>query len=427
MINFYDLPALVMSLYLTLIFLTLCVGMGCLIFVLRRKNYTMGVLLGFSCLICMVILVLYGANMFSSLLGRNLPEISRAFSELPLIITASVIWGIVITEILLMAQEWRFQKNSITQSSIKESFDHLNTGLCFSYPSGLVMMTNHKMVGLSFALVGEDIQNANQFWEILKNGKIENNVKRISYGETPEFQLPDGTIWTFRREKLEDALQLTAADTTMLHELMDKLRNENKNLEVMCQRIRDYGDKVDQYVIAKERLETRMNLHSFLGQALLTTRHFLQYDNGNANKILDMWQRNIDVLKMEAEPQQKTDSFRELKTNAQAVGINVVTKGSIPQEPKTKRLLTSAGVEAVVNAGKHADAKTLLIEIEETEEEYIARYTNDGKQPLGTISEGGGFSSLRAKVERAGGTMEILSTPKFVLTIILRKEVTPYD
>ena len=70
----------------------------------------------------------------------------------------------------------------------------------------------------------------------------------------------------------------------------------------MNTRIRSYGDKVDEYVIARERLETRVNLHGFLGQALLMTRHYLQYESGDPKRIIDVWQRNIEVLRMEAEP-----------------------------------------------------------------------------------------------------------------------------
>ena len=170
-----------------------------------------------------------------------------------------------------------------------------------------------------------------------------------------------------------------------------------------------------------------MNLHSFLGQALLTTRHYLRYDNGDVEKIYDMWKRNIDVLRMEAEPQQELDLFSELKANAQVVGINVITTGIQPDVPKVQRLLALAGVEAVINAGKHADAKTLYIEIKENDKEYIAKYMNDGKKTQKNIIEGGGLGNLRVKVERAGGKMIIENISRFILTIKLRKEVDQYD
>jgi len=56
----------------------------------------------------------------------------------------------------------------------------------------------------------------------------------------------------------------------------------------MNARIHSYNSKVDAYVIARGRLDTRVNLHGFLGQALLMTRHYLQYKSGDEKKIIDI-------------------------------------------------------------------------------------------------------------------------------------------
>lgn len=427
MMTFYNLSENCMSLFLTAAFLTLCIGCVCLVTAIQRNHFMTAVSAVICCVLDFMLVVLYTANMKASLLNRALPEIVSDFSQLPVLLTLAVLACIIVTETVILLQEYRYQKKTITHASIREGFDHLNTGLCFSKPNGIVMLTNHKMVSLGFALTGEEVQNAVLFWELLRNGEIKTGAKRLSYGDTPEFMLPDGTIWTFRQEKLNDILQLTAAETTDLHQLMDRLHEENKQLEAMYQRIRDYGDKVDQYVISKERLETRVNLHSFLGQALLTTRHHLKYEGGDVYQIIDMWQRNIDVLKLEADPQPVTDAFNSLITTANALGMKVTITGNIPKEAQIKKLMALAGAEVLTNAVQHAGASTLFIEITELDDEYIAQYTNDGTVPEGEITEGGGLSSLRSKVKYAGGKMEINSQPQFLLTLTLRKEVIEYD
>lgn len=421
--NFYDLPLSGKAFLLTVAFMLFCIGVYCFMLKIERKKIWTGVLILVCCVLDMTILALYASNMYASLQNRALPAIVYRFSELPLYITAGFLVILSVAELLLLREEYRYHKNSITHTSIKEGFDHLSTGLCFYRPDGMVMLVNYKMVQLGFALVGEEIQNGIHFWDILRNGDMPENVKRLSNGEIPEFQLPDGSIWSFRKELLDGVIQLIAADTTQLHYLMEQLKEENRNLEAMCRRIRDYGDQVEQYVIARERLETRVNLHSLLGQGLLMTRHYLQYKNGDVNRILEMWQRHIEVLKMEVEPQHEMDSFSELKANARVVGMEVITTGVQPADSEIQRLLAAAGVEAVINAGKHADAKTVRIEIQMTDHGYTAVYTNDGKAPSGNIAEGGGLSSLRMRVERAGGTMEIVSIPQFVMIIKLGKEV----
>lgn len=426
MLGFGQLNDVLVSVILVVLFISLCIGGICIFLVLKRKRIGAGIITVLCFFLNMGIVTLYTSFVKAIFFHRELPEIVRVISEIPLIVVGMIWLIIILVYGKFLIGEYHFYKNAITHSAIKESLDHLNTGLCFAKSNGVILLTNHLMMRLGFKLTGEELQNAELFWEILKEGEVSKEVKRLSYGETPEFLLPDKTIWTFRKENLNEAIQITAADVTELYQLMKQLQEENRNLEMMYQRIRDYGDKVDQYIIAKERLETRMNLHSFLGQALLTTRHYLRYDHGDVEKIYDMWQRNIDVLRLEAEPQQELDLFSELKANAQVVGINVITTGIFPEVPHVQRLLASAGVEAVINAGKHADAKTLYINIEENEKEYIAQYMNDGEEPRKSIIEGGGLGSLRVKVERAGGTMKIESGTKFILTIKLGKEVDLY-
>ena len=45
--------------------------------------------------------------------------------------------------------------------------------------------------------------------------------------------------------------------------------------------------------------------------------------------------------------------------------------------------------------------------------------TNNGIPPKHNIIEGGGLSSLRDKMERFGGRIELISLPEFKMTIIL--------
>jgi glucose-6-phosphate-specific signal transduction histidine kinase len=65
----------------------------------------------------------------------------------------------------------------------------------------------------------------------------------------------------------------------------------------------------------------------------------------------------------------------------------------------------------------------MFIRIESAQDAYIAVITNNGAQPSGEITEGGGLSSLRRKVEDAGGGMKIVSRPEYRLILTIpRKE-----
>ena len=53
--------------------------------------------------------------------------------------------------------------------------------------------------------------------------------------------------------------------------------------------------------------------------------------------------------------------------------------------------------------------------------------TNNGAPPKAEIKEGGGLSSLRRRIEKAGGTVTVHSLPVFVLEVTLPDKESIYD
>ena len=408
----------------TLLFLTMVTGICTSIYVGKKQGRGKQILLPVCTLAVSAMMLLYASVIRAERAPAHIPAVSLWFEQQPVIFPLLIAAAIAAFFVMVITEEFKRRRNAITPSSVKESLDQLETGLCFSQPNGLALLTNYRINELSHALFGMALQNANLFWEALVSSEPLNGIERIASGDQPEFRLADGTFWSFRREKLDGVIQITAADTTRQHQLVDELQDRHRDLEAMNARIRSYGDKVDEYIIARERLETRVNLHGFLGQALLMTRHYLQYESGNPQKIIDIWQRNIDVLRMEAEPQQETDTLTSLKNAAKAIGMRVHMQGQMPANVQIRKLIASMGAEALTNAVRHAGAKQLWIDVEETDAEYVIRYTNDGTVPTGPVTEGGGLSTARRKVEAAGGRMKIETSPRFVLAIIFERKVT---
>ncbi len=356
---------------------------------------------------------------------REMPALSRKFLANAEFTLAFIVVDFVFL-MFIAINEFNYRRNTVSTTSIKESFDFLPTGLCFAKHNGTIQLVNHKMNELSYLITGEELQNANQFWRIVRSGKILPDVQRISGGDTPEIRLKDGTVYTFAREKVEHIFQITATDTTSLHKLTNRLMDNNEELEEMNERLRIYGETVDETTRARERLETKIRIHSELGQALLATRHSLSQSDADYRPIINAWKRNIAVLRTEAEPSQSTDLLQSLIQIAESAGTKVEISGSIPPDNLIAELLTSAATEALTNAVRHAEASTLYVEFSESDDYYSARYTNDGNAPVAEIREGGGLGSLRSKIERFGGEMEILSAPQFVLNVKLPKEVNRY-
>ena len=424
MITYAALPMSLKTIIATLFFLTMTAGICTCLLVGKKQGKAKLILLLVCTAVMTAMLLLYASVIRAERAPAHIPAVSLWFEQQPVMLPLLVWLAIAAFFGMVIAEEINRRRKAITPSSIKESLDHLETGLCFSQPNGLVMFTNHRMNELSHAIFGKALQNANLFWQALTADPPVEGVERIASGEQPEFRLPDGTIHSFRREALEGTIQITAANTTHQHQLVGELQDRHRDLEDMNARIRSYGDKVDEYVIARERLETRVNLHNFLGQALLMTRHYLQYESGDPKRIIDVWQRNIEVLRMEAEPQQENDSLSSLRNAAKAIGMQVHVSGPLPENAQQRKLVAAMGAETLTNAVRHAGAKQLWIDMEQTEGAHIIRYTNDGTVPTGPVTEGGGLSTARRKIEAAGGQMHIGAEPRFMLTIIFEKGVT---
>ena len=82
-------------------------------------------------------------------------------------------------------------------------------------------------------------------------------------------------------------------------------------------------------------------------------------------------------------------------------------------------MIAAAARECVTNCVNHAGGDRVRVEVVERADIYRVIITNNGKIPEREITEGGGLSSLRERIERAGGTMIVQSMPCFSLTVTL--------
>ncbi len=81
-------------------------------------------------------------------------------SQLPL---WSALLGLTLLGTVTVVLIWKtlaYSPITLNRLAIKESFDNLPTGLCFSRPEGFVLLANRKMEQLCFELTGEDFQDA---------------------------------------------------------------------------------------------------------------------------------------------------------------------------------------------------------------------------------------------------------------------------
>ena len=422
MIGFCDLHYAVKSFFLVVTFVAVCSSICLLPRVFSRKKLMPKLLVPLCFMLSGAMLILYAAQVKSAHPAWKLTPIIESVTALPVILPILLLLAVIAVLFTIVIKERKFEKNAITRSSVKESLDYLNTGLCFAYKNGMVMLINHRMNNLSHTIFGRDLQNANAFWENLSNGEIQTGVARIFMGETPTFRLPDQTVWTFAREVLGGITQLTAAETTRLNKLTEELKEKNAELSVMNERLRKYGENVDELTREKERLETKARIHRELGQALLLTRRYLQGESDNTKDLLNVLKRNIAMLRLESESPKNDEPLDMLMKAAHSAGIEIHINGRMPRQENIRRLFFEAATEALTNAVRHADAKNLYIVFSKRKDTRSVCFTNDGEKPQEKIIEGGGLGALRKETEQLGGTMKTYYKDGFALKLTVPAE-----
>ena len=421
MISYDALPTLLRTALMLGLFLTLCGSIYVLSATIRRRLPVLFALTLLCTLLSGAMMILFSADVRSIKNALAFASVSRRLCEKPVAFVLLLWAAMAAFLVYAVLRERKLRRTMVTRSAIKESIDHLDTGLCFFAENGRVMLVNHRMNQLCHTILGHDLQNAALMWDELCDGDVQPNITRLSGNDQPSFLLPDGTVWTFSGEGLQFVFQITAADTTQLHSLAEEIKHKNTALEALNRRLVQYEENVEELTRSEERLETKAKIHTELGQTLLATRSYLLRGEDEQQIPFDHWKHSIALLRQEAADGSEQSSVQMLVQTAKAFGIAVQINGQMPPEKPTEQLFLEAAAEALTNAVRHAGARTLYIHFSDTNTHYQVTFQNDGKLPECEIRLGGGLGSLRRKVERAGGAVDIGSRPVYTLTITIPK------
>ena len=367
---------------------------GCMSAVRRRRRFAFAVCLAIASLDFAALAVLLS----------RLPE-SETLSPVPWTAAA-----LSLTALSLFASFtlWHKSRRQLSPVSIKESCDHLPSALCFAWENGQPCLKNLKMDELSHLLTGEALLNANVFWKAIES--------------QPIITLENGQTWSFERARMEMAgknvYQIIGTNITEEARLQREVEKDNLRLKDMNRRLRQYGQDVQEATREKEILRAKTRVHDQIGRALLQTRQFLSGAQGDAESVRAAWRQNVRLLLGKYADEQPVDTFDQLARAARAIGVTIERRGVFPAEDtESAQLVEIAAHECLTNLVRHAGGTRLEIIGGKTASGWRVRYLNDGSTPAGPIVEGSGLTALRARVEAAGGAMEIAHAPRFELTL----------
>ena len=309
----------------------------------------------------------------------------------------------------------RYRKKHPTFESIKETMDLLPAGIAFGKADGTVVFSNLAANALSRALSGKALTDLSAFREAAGAAETASHIP-----------LPDGSaVWQLTSKTLEvdrkPFTQLTATNITEQAAITGELEEKNKKLRDIHMRLDIYNKQADRIIIAQELLTARMAVHSELGNVLLESRHYLTDPSSFDEKKLLQALKNTNtyLLREYEEDDTARDPLTDAVETAETIGVDVLLSGQAPANDPYRSVLAAAINECASNAVKHANGDRLSAAIRNNDSGVTFILETNGEPPREAVRETGGLLSLRALVERYGGTMETVVSPGFTLTVRL--------
>lgn len=304
-------------------------------------------------------------------------------------------------------------------NAIKESFDRLPTGVCFFDRTGCIVLCNRRMYQLSRFLLDSDMQYLGEVQEAL-SAPARGIVRIPDIDNT--YRFPDKTVWRFEKTEVTDRygasyIQLTAADVTDLQRALVQLTVDSKKLQEDAEKLKQLSGNVGALAREKELLDAKSAMHDGLAACITLTKQYItgEFDGMDAGVVCREWEKVIafrDTIRWPAR--------KKLLDSAKASGVTVRIRGQEPTDGEAELLYTAMQV-CLNNAIQYAKATEISANIWENEGSYTVVIRNNGKPPEKEITEGGGLTNLRHRIENSGGRMTVQSLPEFSLVIEMPK------
>lgn len=343
-----------------------------MVYAVRRKQHHAAASAG-AAIAALYFIMQICRNVSKSHLGSSLHPLAESMGALPWIAYVIMLAGLTVGYVVHLHVSTIYANTHISPNAIKEAMDKNPTGICYYRENGQVILTNHKMNLLSFAVMGRALLNGAELYEAVRENRI--------------VTLPDGSVVRFAHKKFtfggEPCHELIADDITELYQKIEALRQDNERLKAQNQRMKAFGETIDATVRRQEILRTKTRIHDEMNRLLLSTDNAIRRGTEEERqKILEAWEKNILLLCIEADTGRKSNALSDLDALAKVIGVTICYD-TLPEteDENVLRLFSMAAEEAMTNAAKHGSAKNLYVHISEDEAALTASFQNDGNPP----------------------------------------------
>ena len=355
-------------------------------------------------------------------------QIILRFSSLPDWLILSLLAAIGLADALLMHSIYLYEKRHITPKSVKEAVDSLPAGILCYAPGVRTLLVNQAMRDFCRSTTGEELVSGELFANRLKSGELLPTCKTELAGIDTVFVPSDGKAWKITEEDIPyervRVQMLTASEITDAYQKTLELKAMQNKVEALGKRLWKVNREIVELTAEREILNAKVKLHDELGSNLLSIKNYIRNGGSEQEKaeLLENLHHSAAFLVLDRKTTGR-DEYDLMLETAKRLGLTVAITGALPETEPQKHILATAIHECGTNTLRHAHGDKLTIEVTYDETHILAKFTNNGEQPAGEITEKGGLLSLRALTEQTGGEMTLASAPVFTLRLKLPKEV----
>lgn len=189
-------------------------------------------------------------------------------------------------------------------------------------------------------------------------------------------------------------------------------------------------EQMPEIIRQEETLAMKLRVHDDIGHSILAVRRALIRQAGleELRASAALWEQSIAVLYRSNRITASPEPMKVAVRRAAEMGVRVLTEGKPPESRSFCETVSLAIRECAANCARHAGGTELYVRFQPMCGRADVFLTNNGAAPKEKITEGGGLSMLRQRIEEAGGKMEIQSIPRFKLMLSLpEKEEAAYE
>lgn len=340
-------------------------------------------------------------------------------------------WLIIAFEATLFLSSFAFfvyllirKRNLLSLTSYQDAYDAMPLGVCFYDEDGTLLLTNRFLLDFSDHYMDYYLMNAKEFIKRLEEGRWAG--KSIPFEGERAYQRNDGKVFvlSFSEHSMngKKVHELALSDVTELYELTEETKASNEELKASNERLRKIGREIASLRKEEENLLAKKKIHDDLGGLLLYAKSCLDKDLSEEEKealLVYLEKQAKEAVSLEKK-EIGVGLFDELRKAGEDIGVEVAFAGDkVPASEE--KFIYEAALECLLNAYRHGKAKRLEVNYIQKEEGHVLVISNDGFPVGGKVKEGSGLGSLHSLVRNRGGKMEIESSPKFSVTITMRK------